>query len=183
VRGATCTCIYMHVGGCAYIFYKTADPPVLFSSGRPPDQVYAFLPFAKMGTQECSYLFSLATEIRWAIYFYFQPNAIHVWLRNGQVAISPYVEPSMAGVLDGLERRGHDCDLLSSTKSATCPIWVRRLLSSWGPHWQCEEVATYGHGVSCQNTSHNSAISTTLSVCKRMSVGVVLFGSMSISTF
>lgn len=114
-----------------------------------------------MDTQEQCPFLELPLEIRHAIYTNVIPTPIHVFLREGRVAISPCGEPNMSKYLNGCERRPED------SQSAET-IWADRLQSSWGPHWQCEEVA---QGVAGNTESHITRAGTPMSLiyaCKRM---------------
>ncbi|KAK3317196.1 hypothetical protein B0T19DRAFT_479326 [Cercophora scortea] len=110
--------------------------------------------------------FSFPLEIRRAIYSSLEfPNAIHVFLRNGKVALSICVEPETGGYGDnGAERRPEGCDQEESTTEL---VWARRLQSTWGAHWRCDEIA---QGISSDGSgdSPDRTIMAVLSVCKRM---------------
>ncbi|OIW26328.1 hypothetical protein CONLIGDRAFT_646505 [Coniochaeta ligniaria NRRL 30616] len=119
-----------------------------------------------MDTQEQSPFFSLPPEVRDAIYTYILPNAIHVFLREGKVAISTCMDPEIAGFLTGRERIPSEEELVGFGERSSQTVWARRLRSSWGPHWQCEEIAqrTTGH----RNSGGGESVMATLLVCRRM---------------
>ncbi|OIW26320.1 hypothetical protein CONLIGDRAFT_683309 [Coniochaeta ligniaria NRRL 30616] len=122
-----------------------------------------------METQEQSQLFRLPLEVRYAIYGYLVPNAIHVFVRQGKLALSPCGEPEVSGDMRhlGYERKPVEDQSISCARSRE-DIWVRRLQSSWGPHWQCEEEA--------QGTAHEATrdetTTTLLLVCRRMHIDI-----------
>jgi hypothetical protein len=110
-------------------------------------------------------LFLAPIEIRRAIYVYLIPNGVHVFFRQGKIHLSVCVEPSPAGDHDGSDRKttGSDRQTLDDWFSDT--MWARRLQSSWGPHWKCEEVVSRtadNYEAAC---GINMAV---LLVCKRM---------------
>lgn len=118
-----------------------------------------------MDSQMQSHIFSLPLETRQSIYAALMPESIHVFLREGKVAISTCTAPNTARYLDGFERR-------KPGKREEEAIWARRLRSSWGPHWQCEEVAQRmapGHSDRAEYDSggHDTVVAM-LWVCKRM---------------
>ena len=113
---------------------------------------------ASIDPQLGSGLFLAPIEIRRAIYVHLIPNGVHVFFRQGKIHLSVCVEPSPAGDHDGSDRKTTG-DWLSDT------MWARRLRSSWGPHWKCEEVATRtddNYEAACDINM------TVLLVCKRM---------------
>ena len=113
---------------------------------------------ASVDLQLGSRLFLAPYDIRRAIYVHLITNQIHVFLRQGKIHLSVCVEPSPAGDHYGFERR-------TSGDWSSDTIWARRLRSSWGPHWKCEEVA------SRINDNYEAAYGinvVVLLVCKRM---------------
>ncbi|KAH8895397.1 hypothetical protein GQ53DRAFT_744054 [Thozetella sp. PMI_491] len=97
-----------------------------------------------MDVQEQSPFFGLPVETRRKIYSHAIGNtdAIHVFLRQGRLAFCECIENGPAHSQGGYERRarrhsayGFAIDLVSDTR------WIQRLRSSWGPHWECEEVS------------------------------------------
>ncbi|KAK3688956.1 hypothetical protein B0T22DRAFT_378112 [Podospora appendiculata] len=105
------------------------------------------------------------------------PRAIHVFLRCGKIALSTCVEPSMAeNYLTGSERKpGGFLALTSDSELA----WARRLQSTWGPHWQCEEMAQKTPGYQQHQPEDNwdsdgaEAIMSLLFVCKKLNMEVI----------
>jgi hypothetical protein len=95
-------------------------------------------------SQPQSALLRLPAELRHDIYSYLLPDGIHAHLRGGKLNLSPCLEHSYLRrnlYLDGDERdpaaqrgwtptRGYPTDT---------PTHLRRLESTWGPHWMCEE--------------------------------------------
>ncbi len=115
---------------------------------------------AHMHSQRESKLVSAPAEIRRAIYANTIPSQIHAFLSQGRIQLSVCLQPNLGDDHhDGHERetRGEE---LSQAK------WARRLRSSWGPHWECEQVAfaentdVHEH---CRNHIHNLLV-----VCKKM---------------
>lgn len=55
---------------------------------------------------------------------------------------------------------------------ASDPIWGRRVASSWGPHWECEEVALYMKQEAEDEYFHDRAVGldngAILRVCKQV---------------
>ncbi|KAB5584815.1 hypothetical protein GE09DRAFT_4862 [Coniochaeta sp. 2T2.1] len=123
-----------------------------------------------MANQQQSPLFSLPLEIREAIYAYVFPNdiAVHVSLKQGSVAITRCLAPVSRGFLDGSERFPEDV-LGDIPRKA---IWMRRVQSSWGPHWKCEENAQRPAGnrkdPTGQATEDSEAITAILVVCRKI---------------
>lgn len=119
-----------------------------------------------MDTQEQSPLFSLPPEVRDAIYTYILPNAIHIFLREGKVAASTCMEPEIAKFRTGRERMPREEELAGFRERSSQRVWARRLRSSWGPHWQCEEIVqrTAGH----RKSDTGKMVLKMLLVCRRM---------------
>lgn len=106
-----------------------------------------------MDPQAKSQFFSFPAEIRDAIYAYLVPNAVHVFMRECNAVISTCLEPNIGADLSGWERKP---DPRLDDRSDADAVWGRRLRSSWGPHWRCEEVA------------QTTTVMALFSVCKRM---------------
>lgn len=122
-----------------------------------------------MHSQRESKLLSAPAEIRRAIYANIIPSQIHAFLSQGRIQLSVCLQPNLGDDChDGREReiRGEES---SQAK------WARRLRSSWGPHWECEQVALaenidlHEH---CRNHIYNL-----LFVCKKMFLDVCDFVS------
>jgi hypothetical protein len=120
-------------------------------------------------SQPGSKLFSTPLEIRQEIYSYLIPYGLHAYLSDrGQLQLSGCVEPCVNGGMEGDERRGME------DFSPEDPVWLRRLMSSWGPHWRCEEMAQriqyWFPGASKIDASDSNKDLTVLRVCKKMYV-------------
>jgi hypothetical protein len=113
--------------------------------------------------QQRSKFCSAPLEIRDAIYGYLMPRGVHAYLRQGIFHVFACVEPY---VDDGEISDDQDEETnVGALRYLSDPTWVRRLQSSWGPHWRCEEVALGN------DHSHETASSTRtvmLQVCKTM---------------
>lgn len=91
-----------------------------------------------MNSQPDSKLFTIALELRQAIYSHQLPNGIHVSTSHGRIVLSVCVQPSPEGSFVGDERRVFDD---SESPKHRQKLFYQRLKSSWGPHWACEEAA------------------------------------------
>ena len=81
-------------------------------------------------------LLSLPLETRWEIYYYLTSSAVHIFLRDGTFFMSTCV----------VSIKHDDQDLCGEERMTTGDvwtdtIWMRRIRSTWGSHWQCEELA------------------------------------------
>ncbi|RYO91860.1 hypothetical protein DL762_001940 [Monosporascus cannonballus] len=118
-----------------------------------------------MDPQSQSRFFPMPIEIRQAIYAHIIPSAVHLFLQQeDKVAVSACIGPCPERDLSGMERR-------STGDWRTDAIMARRLRSSWGPHWKCEEVAL-GLGGSYADkmcdVARNVTMSAILAACKKM---------------
>lgn len=118
-----------------------------------------------MKTQAENQLLSVPNEVLQAIYAHLVPDGVHVFLRQGKIVLSKCVMPVVTDDLTGFERS------TTGNKSADT-IWARRLKSSWGPHWQCEEVAQgriehYRHQDICDDSGSETTMAL-LFVCKKL---------------
>jgi len=115
-----------------------------------------------MDPQLSSKLLNMPLETRQTIYTYLVPNGVHVSRRRDTVILSACVWPYLDKSWHGHERSG-----LSGTEPADTPdpLLICRLQSTWGPHWECEEVALrVNHSVDdLKRTDLN-----VLRVCKRL---------------
>jgi hypothetical protein len=95
-------------------------------------------------------LLALPLELRQAIYAHLLPHGIHLTLLNEQPHLSTCVQPDPNHGQWGQER----CDAASIMRphSDPDPVWARRLQSTWGPHWECEEMVQGGHGLGFMRT-------------------------------
>lgn len=121
--------------------------------------------FAKIPRSE-SNLLLLPRELRHEIFGYLIPDRIHVYHRGDKFCLSACVGPTSIGgedsskpyvdlfanMPDGFERK-------SSPVTYPDPIWARRLQSTWGPHWKCEENTLDEH-------KEGKIDATLLTVCK-----------------
>ncbi|KAK8015581.1 hypothetical protein PG991_008469 [Apiospora marii] len=118
---------------------------------------------AAMHAQLDSQFMSAPTEIRRSIYQHLiAPSSIHVFLSpRGRLQVSTCLEPPISPPLGGW----HQTAYKRRPKDAGDhdPTWARRLMSSWGPHWKCEEAS---------HTHDLDYISILLSVCKKMFLDV-----------
>ncbi|KAK1760057.1 hypothetical protein QBC47DRAFT_455874 [Echria macrotheca] len=155
------------------------------SSIMPPDGTSA------IDRQDESPFFSMPIELRNAVYeqlFEFRDQ--HVRSVAGidgtqQFALTPCIAPPIS---DDQERVGRERFPKNDPKNPDLqPLKMRRIASSWGPHWMCEELALYpkecASGTS-EGWIADAAVSRTvypaLLVCKRMYLDLVqLAGSKS----
>ncbi|ORY04861.1 hypothetical protein BCR34DRAFT_572388 [Clohesyomyces aquaticus] len=131
-----------------------------------------------MNPQLACRLLRVPVEIRHAIYDLVVPDEVHLASRvNGEGAgiewrVSECVEKRRKDIYDnGFERR---------TENGSDVVWVRRLDSNWGPHWECEEVAGMGNreGVSKEKNVKGveaAAGMAFLGVCKTMYLDVMSY--------
>ncbi|KAK1836826.1 hypothetical protein QBC39DRAFT_337417 [Podospora conica] len=145
----------------------------------PPEEAATLI-----DNQDASPLFNIPLELRRAIYTHlFDFSARHVYSMVGSDGTSrlhfvPCIAPgaSDADDLDGSERCPDKPDPETQYPIAG-PIFKRRLLSSWGPHWMCQEMAF--HPEDCSDDSIKAASSlagggfSLLRVCKRMFLELV----------
>lgn len=91
-------------------------------------------------------LFTLPLEIRRAIYEYVQPQRGRLHLVQGKdgagFRLAKCFDPELCSHEFGSERQGPFQNCYEDR------LWQKRLLSSWGPHWRCEEEAEqrFRHG-------------------------------------
>ena len=112
-----------------------------------------------------SKFFALPAELRLAIYAYFIPDQLHIF---------PHEERSFrfSGCVQQEEDEDPDCrsqrsnDLEIWKYPASDPICGRRLRSSWGPHWRCEESAMQMG--EAYEKGHDATMMSLFLVCKRM---------------
>lgn len=119
---------------------------------------------AAMHAQYDSRLMSAPAEIRRAIYQHLAPASIHIFMSpqgrlDVSVCLEPPISPSLVEdfFLDGYERRPSDG--APSDYASAESTWARRVASSWGPHWKCEEAA---------HANDRYHAGDLLSVCKKM---------------
>jgi hypothetical protein len=83
-----------------------------------------------------SKFFASPTEIRHAIYAHIIPDGVHLLLCDNTFRLLPCVQRANDGDPDCDSRKSHD-DVPDSNTLDT--LYPRRLQSSWGEHWRCEE--------------------------------------------
>ncbi|KAF2002009.1 hypothetical protein P154DRAFT_521180 [Amniculicola lignicola CBS 123094] len=115
-------------------------------------------------------------DIRLNIYDYFLPDhgQFHVCLEQDKVVLAPCVNPdpkdkSPASQLptDAFRNseiptgneRGYDKDMMTICDN---DVWARRLRSTWGPHWECEEKSRE------QDQEGMADANAILHVCRKM---------------
>jgi len=102
----------------------------------------------------------LPYDLQNLIYEYLVPSAIHIHAHGSKIIASACISPQAILENDtGLERKE---GLPSGDKPwnyEDTHVWARRLRSSWGVHWKCEEVA---------GCDHVSTVRRLLRVCKLM---------------
>ncbi|OBT64925.1 hypothetical protein VE03_05693 [Pseudogymnoascus sp. 23342-1-I1] len=87
-------------------------------------------------SQHESKLLSIPVEIRQAIYTQIFHGQTHAFLWHGRIHLSECLQPNLGDDShDGRERKS------TVEWGGDDPKWARRLRSSWGVHWECEEAA------------------------------------------
>ncbi|KAH7345840.1 hypothetical protein BKA66DRAFT_554916 [Pyrenochaeta sp. MPI-SDFR-AT-0127] len=84
-----------------------------------------------------SKFFAAPAEIRFAIYAYLIPRRIHLSFKKGFRPL-PCVQRDEDGDANCLVRKTNN-DCFTTKPCVSDPIFLRRLRSSWGSHWRCEE--------------------------------------------
>ncbi|KAH4121626.1 hypothetical protein HBH64_165040 [Parastagonospora nodorum] len=85
--------------------------------------------------QTNSRLLQAPYDIQCQIFNYLLPRDVHVFMHEDILRISECVGcPEADGYYPGLERE----------KGVGYDVWARRLKSTWGPHWKCEETMREG---------------------------------------
>ncbi|KAG5990027.1 hypothetical protein E4U43_004385 [Claviceps pusilla] len=118
--------------------------------------------------QQQSPLVQLPAELARQIYAYIVPPQAHLYRDNATICAATCITPPSSNDYYCFDRRSHG--------DPSTAVWARRLRSSWGGHWRCEEVAkrlhpdapnsrSHGHGQ--RQTQHDSAIALMAS-CRRM---------------
>jgi len=124
-----------------------------------------------MNAQEGSRFFSIPIELRHAIYlnaFQFAERHLRcVTEKDGSrcFRLTPCTEPVMPSAdaaTNGWER--------NPSNEWQDPIFQRRLASSWGPHWACEELALNLWYIDQQREENARNLCSALRVCKKMLV-------------
>lgn len=120
-----------------------------------------------MHLQHESKLLSAPAEIRRAIYANIIYCQIHAFLSQGRILLSECLQPNLGDDYhDGHERE-------TMAEGSSDARWARRLRSSWGAHWECEEVA-FAQNTDLHKHSHH-CIYNLLFLCKKMFLDVCDF--------
>ena len=125
--------------------------------------------------RHASGFFAIPIELRRAVYGYLFDLAggRHIqYLVGGdgvhQFRLTPCTAPTGSG---DEERDGRERDPEPRVLFAKGPVYRRRLLSSWGRHWMCKELASF-HSLEevgdAESVSSSCDFSSALRVCKRM---------------
>ena len=96
--------------------------------------------YISVNSQWQSPLFSIAAEIRRSIYNYLIPEQLHLFTYRDDVRLSRCVKQEGDDDPDCIPRN-HLAYVSRSFTEPEDPIYVRRLRSSWGEHWRCDEAA------------------------------------------
>lgn len=81
-------------------------------------------------------------DVRNAILLHLCPDVVHVHLLGSKLVITECVSPeAIHEDGDGDERREGILADENQWNFEHTFVWARRLMSTWGPHWRCEEVA------------------------------------------
>jgi hypothetical protein len=105
-------------------------------------------------------------DIRLQIFQYLIPEGIHVFFRGDALKVSECIGcPPVDKVWSGKERKGeYDPAEKYQVREQR---WRRRLMSSWGPHWMCEELMMENEGGDGYNTSCGP-VNALLRSCKQL---------------
>lgn len=110
-----------------------------------------------------SKLLNIPYDVRREIYNHLIPPSYHVYFEEGRRRLSPCVlSPVIPPRVSGWERRHNFPESMQDWKDEQLALWARRLQSSWGEHWNCEEAA---HGV---NAKMASMAETLLQTCEKL---------------
>lgn len=128
--------------------------------------------------QASSRLFFIPIEVRREIYLHLvnKPGVHIIRTDAGELRLSPCLDPGENDRNIGAERSPNSpggflniAEILPTTYSGRQELWGRRLASSWGPHWECEELLIRkgpGGGRICETPWQTSE--ALLSTCQRM---------------
>lgn len=124
--------------------------------------------YGSINAQDESPLFSVAAEIRRSIYNYLIPEQVHLFTYRDNVKLSRCVQQEGDEDPDCIPRN----PLAHVSRKITDPpdpLYVRRLQSSWGEHWRCDEAALL-RGENNNETSERDWFDrlALFGVCKRM---------------
>ena len=113
-----------------------------------------------VNSQHESKLLSVPAEIRGEIYAHIFQGQTHAFMSQGRLHLSVCLRPSLGDDChDGRERR-------TMAERSLDTRWARRLQSSWGSHWECEETAYPEKADLHEHYRHH--IRNLLFVCKKM---------------
>ncbi|KAB5584818.1 hypothetical protein GE09DRAFT_4889 [Coniochaeta sp. 2T2.1] len=120
--------------------------------------------------QERSRLLSLPLEVRDDIYTYLVPDTFHVFLRQGEFAFTRCLKVEVEGFLVEKQYPSGEEYPTILDHVPDQGLRRRRLLSTWGPHFQCEEITQ--ETVPCQSiqaaADNVEATMAILLVCRTM---------------
>ncbi|KAF2650552.1 hypothetical protein K491DRAFT_128108 [Lophiostoma macrostomum CBS 122681] len=112
-----------------------------------------------------SKFFALPAELRVAIYAYSVPDQLHIFLReDGFFRFLRCMQRGKDDDPDCESQRSNDKEIWKDPSSD--PVCGRRLRSSWGPHWRCEEYAMQMQ--EADEARHATTMVTLFHVCKRI---------------
>lgn len=90
-----------------------------------------------VNSQSHSPLFRLPIDIRYIVYSYLTDvTNLHIIPRDRHLGLSTCFSPEIFP-----EEEIGDARRSTPTFDLRDPDWIRRLDSTWGPHWRCEEAA------------------------------------------
>lgn len=163
--------------------FQASLPPNIPQPTQPPPLVATIMtptaPVELVDNQDASPLFNIPLELRRAIYAHLvDVSAQHIHSvaasdGSSRLRFTPCIAPGASDQdeLDGSERCP-DPRVPGERYPIVSQIFRRRLLSSWGPHWMCEELALHprdcGQDVLQAAVSVSSHYLSHLRVCKRM---------------
>ncbi|KAF2271291.1 uncharacterized protein EI97DRAFT_505084 [Westerdykella ornata] len=128
--------------------------------------------YTSVNSQGKSPLFSVAAEVRRAIYNYLIPEQLHLFTYRDDVRLSTCVKQKGDDDPDCVPRNplAHVSRSISDPED---PIYVQRLRSSWGEHWRCEEAALTRDDINFRTVETGWFDQFVLfRVCKRMSMEI-----------
>ncbi|KAG5983196.1 hypothetical protein E4U55_000537 [Claviceps digitariae] len=110
--------------------------------------------------QQQSPLLQLPAELSRQIYAYIVPPQAHLYRVDATICAATCITPRQSNDYYCFDRRSHG--------DPSTAVWARRLSSSWGDHWRCEEVAKRLHlDTPNSQPQHDSAIALMAS-CRRI---------------
>ena len=161
---------------CKTSSYPSYNRRLIMSHAVPTEK----LEDCAIHSQDASHFFSIPLELRRDVYGHLFDLAAghHIqYMTEGNgphhFRLTPCTAPTRSDD-EGRPGLGNERNPDQSPGSTVeGPIYMRRLLSSWGPHWMCEELALYTSKGNSQDgvdtePAPSRDISPTLRVCKRM---------------